>query len=154
MSASSPAPPAQPAFHPRVRFSACPPGCAMELARPISPGTSRQAAYALLISVANFVIRLRNPAGLARARSRARARVMRSAHDAELERQRDRLRAAPRAELHENPLQMPVHRALADAQRSGDLFRGFPQRDMSQDLDFSPRKRWTHGLLLRRHRKN
>jgi hypothetical protein len=49
---------------------------------------------------------------------------------------------------------MPVHRTFADPERAGDLLRCLSERDVSEDLDFSSRERWTHGLLLRRHRKN
>jgi len=79
---------------------------------------------------------------------------MRSPHDAKLESERHGLRATPCAELQKDALEMPVHRPFADTKRSGDLLRGFSERDVSQDLDFSPRERWTHGLLLRQHRKN
>jgi len=79
---------------------------------------------------------------------------MRSAHDPELESEGDRLRATPRAEFYKDALEMPVHRPLADTEHSGDLLRGLTERDVCEDLDLSPRKRWTHGLLLCRHRKN
>jgi hypothetical protein len=78
---------------------------------------------------------------------------MRSAHDPELEREGDRLRATSRTELHKDTLKMPIHGPLADAERPRDLLGRFAKRDLSEDLDLSPRKRWTHGLLLRRHRK-
>jgi len=79
---------------------------------------------------------------------------MRSAHDAKLECEGDRLRPTSRAELHEDALQMPVDRPFADAERTGDFLRGLTERYVGEDLDLSPRKRWTHGLLLRRHRKD
>jgi hypothetical protein len=106
---------------------------------------------AVLIFVAISAI---NASVLSSSASRARLRVMRSADDAQLECEADRLRATSRTELDEDTLEMPVHRPFADAKDSGDLLRGLSERDVSQDLDFSPRKRWTHGLLLRRHRKN
>jgi len=55
---------------------------------------------------------------------------MRSAHDPELEGERDRLRAASRAELHEDALEMPVHRSFADTERSRDLLRGLTEGDV------------------------
>jgi hypothetical protein len=66
---------------------------------------------------------------------------MRSANDPELEREGDRLRAASRAELQEDTLEMPVHGPFADAEGSCDLFRRFAERDVRQDLDLSPRER-------------
>ena len=66
---------------------------------------------------------------------------MRSAHDAQLECEGDRLRPTSRAELHEDALQMPVDGTFPDAQRTGDLLRGLTERDVREDLDFSPRER-------------
>src|SRR5207247_10992585 len=79
---------------------------------------------------------------------------MRPAHDPKLESEGHCLRAASRAELHKNALEMPVHRPLADTESTSDLLRGLPERDVCQDLDFSPREGRTHGLLMCLHRKD
>jgi hypothetical protein len=61
------------------------------------------------------------------------------AHDTELECERDGLGAASRSELDEGTTDVPIHRSLADTERSGDLLRCLAARYVSQDLDFSPR---------------
>jgi hypothetical protein len=90
----------------------------MELSRGYVLVLCGQPAYAVLIFVAISAI---SASGLSPSASRAGLRVMGSAHDSQLERERDRLGPAPRAELQEDALEVPVHRPFADAESTGDL---------------------------------
>jgi len=63
---------------------------------------------------------------------------VRTAHDAALHCEGDRLRPAARAEPGERLRDVPVHRAFADPESGRDLFRGLPSGDVFEDLDFSP----------------
>ena len=69
---------------------------------------------------------------------RGRSRVVRTTHDAAFHREGDGFRPAAGAESGEGLRDVPVHRALADAERRSDLFRGLPSSDVFEDLDFSP----------------
>src|SRR2546426_3560541 len=99
----------------------------MEPSRPISPGTWGPQSYLVLMFVAISSI---DTEALSYSHSSARLRVMRSAHDAQLECERHGLRAAPGAELQKDALKMPIHGPFADAERSGDLLRGLSERDV------------------------
>jgi len=74
---------------------------------------------------------------------------VRTPHDAAFHREGDGLGPAPGAESREDLRDVPVHGALADAERRRDLFGRFPSSDVLEDLDFSPRQRRTDSCLPR-----